>query len=279
MTHGSAYAGRVVTFATMHGKERLAREAFRDAVGATVVAPRGMDTDQFGTFAGDIPRTLGPRAAARAKARLGMQIGGTTLGLASEGSFSSGFAASVESREILLFIDDDRAMELVEGAITNSPLPGGRRIRSTDDALTFASAVGFPDQGVIVTGTVDNQTTAYKTLSQFAELERTVEALLRDESSVMILPDYRAHKAPSRAEVIRTLCQRMARRLSTSCPECEAPGFGQVDIERGLPCSHCASATQVIAADIQGCGVCVHRSRLARAQTRADPRWCDYCNP
>lgn len=50
------YPGSHITFATMHGKEHLARDAFYDVLGTTVTAPRGLDTDQFGTFAGDIPR-------------------------------------------------------------------------------------------------------------------------------------------------------------------------------------------------------------------------------
>lgn len=280
MTHPRTYyTGREITFATMHGKELLAREVFREILGATVTAPERLDTDQFGTFAGDIPRTLSPRAAARAKARLGMHIAGTTLGLASEGSFRSRFGPIVEHMEILLFIDDTLGLELIEGAINTSPLPGGHRVDSTNDALAFASTVGFPRQGVILQSTTSNQTTAFKNIADLPELEDTVDGLLRDESSLVILPDYRAHRAPSRAKTIRTLCKQMARRLFTGCPHCQTPGFGQIDVEHGMPCSTCESATQLIAADIHGCGRCDHRIRIPRKDTRADPRWCDYCNP
>jgi len=275
----SSYTGRSITFATMHGKEALAREPFLSVLGATVTAPHGLDTDQFGTFAGDIPRTLSPRVAARSKARLGMHIAGTTLGLASEGSFSSGFGPTVENMEILLFIDDDLGLELVEGSVGMSSLPGGRRVHSPEAALAFASAVGFPQQGVIVQGTIDNATTAYKNLARAEELEKTVRSLLVDQAHVVILPDYRAHKAPTRADTIRTLCNQMARRLATVCPECLAPGFGQVDVQRGVPCSLCGSATEVIAADIHGCARCDHRARVPRTHTAADPQWCNFCNP
>ena len=64
----SAYTGRTVTFATMDGKEFLARDAFPHILGATVTAPRALDTEQFGTFSREIARTLTPIAAARAKA-------------------------------------------------------------------------------------------------------------------------------------------------------------------------------------------------------------------
>ena len=93
------------------------------------------------------------------------------------------------------------------------------------------------------------------------------------------MPDYRAHQAPSRAETIRTLRVQMAHRLATACPHCSTPGFGRVDVEYGVPCALCGSATQVIAADIHGCGQCEHCKRVPRELTATDPRWCDNCNP
>ncbi|TFC03575.1 DUF6671 family protein [Cryobacterium mannosilyticum] len=275
----TVYTGRTITFATMHGKELLAHDAFQNTLGATVTAARGLDTDQFGTFAGDIARPLSPRDAARAKARLGMQIAGTGLGLASEGTFTFGFGLFVENIELLLFIDYTLGLEIVEGSVTTSPLAGGRRIASAREALTFASAIGFPGQGVILKSTQNNHTTAHKNITQLEVLGDTTEALLKQHNSVVILPDYRAHKAPSRATAIRALCEKMAQRLATECPHCWAPGFGHINVEHGLPCSLCGSATQTIAADIHGCGRCSYQTRNPRNQAHADPKWCDYCNP
>jgi hypothetical protein len=275
----TAYNGALITFATMHHKERLARAAFRNILGATVTAPSALDTDQFGTFAGEIPRTLSARAAARAKARLGMQLAATDLGLASEGSFSSAFGPLVENTEILLFIDDARGIELIEGQIGVSPLPGGRRIHGRAEALAYAEAVGFPRQGVIVQSTADGTMTAHKGLGAPEQLEATVDALLADSASVVIMPDYRAHKSPSRARTIAALCNRMARRLATACPQCATPGFGQIDVEHGVPCSLCGAPTQVIRADIHGCGRCEHRTRVSRGLVTADPQRRDACNP
>jgi hypothetical protein len=273
------YSGRTITFATMHGKEQLASEPFHTTLGANVIAPLGLDTDQWGTFAGDVPRTMQPHDAARTKVRQGMQLAGTTLGLASEGSFRTTFGAIVENMELLLFVDDDLGMELVEGTITTSPILGGRRIHSADEALDYARAVGFPGQGVIVQSTVDNQLAAHKNLSDFQHLEETVTALLGAQASVLMLPDYRAHRSPTRAQTIRQLCTQMARRLATECPECRAPGFGHVDVEHGVPCESCHTPTRLIAADIHGCAACTKRARIPRGQGRADPQWCDLCNP
>ncbi|TFC89598.1 hypothetical protein E3T28_00360 [Cryobacterium sinapicolor] len=275
----TAYSGRTITFATMHGKELLAQDTFQNTLGANVTAAAGLDTDQFGTFAGDIPRPLSPRDSARAKARLGMHLAGTTLGLASEGTFTSGFGLLVENTEILIFIDNTLGLEIVEGSVTTSPVAGGRRITNAREALTFASAIGFPDQGVILQSAQNDRTYAHKNITQLEVLGDTTEALLKQHHSVVILPDYRAHKAPSRAAAIRALCEKMAQRLATECPRCRAPGFGHTNVEHGLPCSSCGSATQVIAADIHGCGRCTHQTRTPRRHAHADPEWCDHCNP
>lgn len=277
----SAYAGERITFATIHGKEELAREPFRRVLGAHVSAPEHLDTDQFGTFSGEIARTLTPLAAARAKAQLGMQLDGTTLGLASEGSFSGGFGPVVEHAELLLFIDGQRAMELIETAVEASPIPGGRVVSTPPEALRYAAAAGFPRQGLIVQALTRDGPVVRKNLNTARALEDFVTLMLdqADPGTVRVEPDYRAHLAPSRAAVVRSLAERMAARLITLCSDCGAPGFGRVRVERGLRCSACNLPTNEIAADVLECGACASSVRMPRSATAADPRWCDYCNP
>ena len=274
------YAGAQIAFATMHGKEHLARPPFGDTLGADVVAPEGLDTDQFGTFSGEIPRNLSPGAAARVKARLGMTMAGTPYGLASEGSFSSGLGFLVEHHEVLIFIDDIRGLELVEGTITTSPLPPGKTITTVDAALTYATAIGYPEQGLVLQGGATGEV-IHKDLNTIEALSHATLQLLRHtpERSVIISPDYRAHRCSSRADVITSLAQKMARRLDTPCSRCFTPGFGQISIERGLLCSECGQPTHVIAADILGCGLCPHTVRAPRTNRVASPQWCDACNP
>ncbi|MBD2551580.1 hypothetical protein H6G65_18775, partial [Microcystis elabens FACHB-917] len=50
------YAGRRVSLATCHGKERVLARPFRSALGLTVVVARGFNTDRLGTFSGERPR-------------------------------------------------------------------------------------------------------------------------------------------------------------------------------------------------------------------------------
>jgi len=273
------YTGAVVAFATMHGKERLAREPFRDILGAEVVAVADLDTDQFGAFSGEIARTLSPRAAASAKARLGIQLAGTPYGLASEGSFNAGLGFVVEHHEVLLFVDESLGLELVEGSVAASPLPPGRTITLLDEGLGYAKSIGFPEQGVLLRAGESGQVVR-KNIETADALAGALDELLSTAGGpVTIAPDYRSHRCPSRASVIAELATLMARRLATLCPACQTPGFGRVDVERGLRCADCGQPTGVIAADIDGCGACSHTVRLSRPEQRASPQWCDFCNP
>lgn len=273
------YSGAQIAFATMHGKDVLARESFRDILGADVFATPNLDTDQFGTFAGDIPRTLGPHSAARAKVLLGMQIADTPYGLASEGSFPASFGSVVEHVEILMFIDATRSLELLESSVSISPVPGGQNIYSTTQGLNFAHTANFPTQGVILTGGMSGEL-IHKSLANVDSLTQALSELLStSEGPVTISPDYRAHRCPSRATVITSLSNSMARRLSTLCPACQTPGFGKVAVERGLKCADCGQATPVISADILGCGHCPHTQRQHRETRRVSAQWCNFCNP
>lgn len=125
-----AYAGAVIAMGTMHGKEHQVAPPFAAVLGAQVVAPPGIDTDQFGTFTGEVTRTAAPSAAATAKARQAMRAVGVPYGLASEASYDSWFAALAVHEEILVFVDDVRGFRIVESLCTPGA-PGPPRLGST----------------------------------------------------------------------------------------------------------------------------------------------------
>ncbi len=86
MATGSVYAGRRVCLTTLHGKERVLARPFFHGLGAELVVC-GCDTDQLGTFSGEIERAADPLSTCVRKAALGLEASGLRLGLASEGSF------------------------------------------------------------------------------------------------------------------------------------------------------------------------------------------------
>lgn len=277
------YHGEVIAFGTRHHKHRQVRDIFAQVLGADVVAPTDIDTDQFGTFTGDTPRTLDPIDAARAKAHLGMVVAATRCGLASEASYGPLPGVGVPGHEeILLFLDPDRGLEIVEGERCLLELPDPLPVTASHDLDRYLQQVGFPDQALIVRPHRGNTTESMvKGITNRADLTTaiTTAAARSDDGRARLEADLRAHHNPSRRVVLTRLGRRMAQRLATPCPACRCPGYGRTTTERGLPCAVCATPTELITADVHTCGHCPHHHRTPRSVATADPRWCPTCNP
>jgi hypothetical protein len=69
--------GRTIAIATMHGKEAVLAPPLRQRLDIECVLARGLDTDAYGTFVGEVARRGTALDAARAKARAAMQLCGT----------------------------------------------------------------------------------------------------------------------------------------------------------------------------------------------------------
>ena len=268
------YHGHTVALATQHGKARALAPPLARRLGL-IVAAVAIDTDQFGTFTGSCPRTGTAADAALAKARAGMAASGHQLGLASEGSFGPHpwlpFGAG--GVETLAFIDAPRGLELTLSAISRRTNFAQHEVTAGADIAPFLARIGFPahalvvkgpDGGVLATGVQD-----MATLSPLAWPGNRLET------------DMRAHLNPTRMAAIRSLAGRLAARLACRCPACACPGWGQIDVATGLPCSSCSQPTQGVLAIIDGCGVCDHRETRPRPDgvTAASPASCDWCNP
>ncbi|MHB1171823.1 MAG: DUF6671 family protein [Lacisediminihabitans sp.] len=279
----SAYTGRVIAFGTKHGKEQHVGPPFASVLGAHVLAPPGLDTDQFGTFSGEVPRTLTPLDAARAKARLAIEAAGTSFGMASEGSYGAlygGFGPSAHE-ELLLFTDVTRDIEVTEIVRRASTTHRRITVGNASELDDFLGQIRFPRQAVIVRSADGGNEHVYKGITAGDVLASAVAAV-RNQSSdgrVVVETDLRAHYNPDRQEVLAELGRRLAVRLTQHCQACDCPGFGKVDVLRGLPCSLCGAATNEIRADIHGCARCTAQTFRARPVLAADPQWCDLCNP
>lgn len=278
------YAGRTAVFATCHGKERQAQQPFRALLGTDVAGPAelgvALDTDRFGTFAGERPRTLAPRQAALAKARLALASTGLELALASEASY--GVLPGIGwpgHEELLTFVDAGRGLEITEVAV--SPVVPGRTWRVPGaDALPVDELVrcGWPEQAVIVRA--DGGPVVAKGVTEEPALRTAARTAARRSptATALVEPDLRAQHNPSRRAVLAELCERMARRLGTPCPDCGCPGWGRVATAPGLPCRWCGTPTDRVAVVTFGCGVCPARQEVP-GEDLADPAHCPRCNP
>lgn len=279
---GGAYRGARIAMGTMHCKEQQVAPAFAEVLGAQVFAPVGLDTDQFGTFTGEVTRTLTPQAAALAKARLAMRTADVPYAIASEGSYHTWYATLAIHEEILVFLDDTRGIEIIEGVNTPGTPGAAQLVDDASAAIAAAHCFGFPDQGAAIKANINGQVRVVgKGITDDATLIATVHAALAaaDTLQAWVEPDLRAHHNPSRRQVLTALARRLAQRLATACPACHCPGYGKVAVDTGLPCQACRCPTTLIAADIHGCAACEHRDRIARNAAAAEPRFCPQCNP
>ena len=284
-TPTAAYRGCTVVFGTHHGKESQVAKPFLDVLGAHVIAPPSLDTDQFGTFTGEIRRRLNPLEASRAKARLAIAETRHPWALASEASY--GVLPGIGwpgHEEILVFVDDTRGIEIVEGH-RSLGIPGTvLDVTSHSEIGEDLARAGWPAQAVIVRPALSSngeQTGITKGIVDSAALASAIAKAVHISSNgrAVIEPDLRAHHSPSRRAILCQLGLTMATRLARACPACESPGWGKTGVSAGLPCSACGLPTDQTRADIWSCVACLHEEPLLRQEETAEPRSCAHCNP
>jgi len=268
--------------ATKHGKESIFSPALAEI--GILVSVAEIDTDQFGTFAGEIERQGSPRETAERKARAGLESMGVSIGLASEGSFGPHPATSflLADTEVVVYVDTELDYSVFEVASSISAVPPAKVIIDSDDIDSLKITKAFPDQRAIVVAEepqTKTRTVLAKGIDNVAELRNTVEQALADQSHpVIVEPDLRAHYCPDRRKVISAAVDRLVKRLRVSCPDCNAVGFGPLRTIPGLRCGLCGLPTTSTAFDVMGCSRCGFETEVARTG-KADPTFCDRCNP
>lgn len=277
------YAGRSVALLTQHGKERVIAPVLEPALACRVQRVDGYDTDRLGSFTRDIPRAGSQLDAARRKARIGMTMAGTPLGLASEGSFGPDPMLGLIpwNVELLVFLDDEWGIEVVGHAQGRS---NHLHHLAADwaAAKVFARQAGFPDQHLVVRPDGANEPRHHKGIDTWDALESAFQWAQSQASGgqVFLETDLRAHANPARMERIRSAAADLVARMRSCCPSCGSPGFGLVERIAGLPCRDCGAPTRETRAEVHGCLRCAHRSTRERTDAlTASPARCDYCNP
>lgn len=270
---------------TKHGKQAQVALPLRVGLGARLAVAEGIDTDLLGTFTGEVPREGTPREVALRKARLGMAAG-WPHGLASEGSFGPDPIVPFVTvhHELLAFVDDERGIELCEQVATTDTNFAHMAVAGVSELDRFLERAGFPAHALIVRShRAAAQQPIRKGLQTRAELEEAIQAAARrsDDGLAHVETDMRANLNPTRARVIRGLAFKLVLRLRRHCPACDAPGWGRIDVEPGLPCGWCDMPTELTLHEVYGCAVCDHQERHRRPDglDAADPGQCARCNP
>lgn len=277
------WEGRQAVIGTMHSKEAVIGPHL-EKLGLLWEVPTQFDTDQFGTFTGEVKRAGTQREAARAKAHAATVVSGAPIGVASEGSFGPHPVIPFLSvgSELVLLIDREHDLEIIGMSTTTTPGIGRVAVESATEALEHAAAWGFPVQGVIVRGSEDGGP-FIKQCQTEAELATAVTDLLHHTQAhrVFLETDMRAHRHQSRMKEIAKATDDLITRCSSYCPACATPGFGMVRTLPGLPCAGCGQPSELVAVEVLGCVRCDYTETRPRSdgRTHADPGECSFCNP
>jgi len=140
---------RRAALGTMHGKEAAIAPPLATLGIALTVAP--IDTDRFGTFTAETPRTCRMEDAARAKALAAIEATGLPVGIASEGAYGPHpyLPFTPLGQELILWHDARTGQEIIERQIDPRPLYDQTEAATLEDAEPFLTRIRFPQTAVI----------------------------------------------------------------------------------------------------------------------------------
>jgi hypothetical protein len=277
--------GKIIALTTKHRKEDAIAQPFLEHLGARLIIAE-IDTDELGTFSGEIERKDSPLETAIKKARLGMESTTLPYGLASEGSFGPHpFIPFLPcDSELMVYIDDKLGFTLHETLISEETNYAHACIENEKQARDFLELAKFPSHGIIIRpNNCFDKNYIYKEIatdSDFLYAFNQSKAVSTD-GKVWLETDMRAHRNPTRMNVIHQLAKKLAKRLATLCPSCNAPGWGKIGSETSLKCEYCNQPTEMISHEIYGCVLCAHTDKSPRTDDLkvAPQMYCSWCNP
>ena len=276
----STFFGRSAALAGRHRKEEILGPLVAELGLDLLVA--GVDTDEFGTFAGEVPRVGSPIQVAERKARAAIAATGLEIGLASEGSFGPHpeLPFIQVDMEIVCLVDARYNRVIAEDSLGYNPPVGDVRVPGPDDLEAFLGSIDFGNQGVIVKPGDGSFGLVRKGITDPVTLDHAIHEVCRAsrDRAALIEPDLRSHMCPTRRVVIREAAAKLVARLGRSCPKCGSSGFGRHEEVPGLPCRMCESPTGATLLERTSCDACGH-VELELAEGFGDPGVCSFCNP
>lgn len=280
----SEYNGKKILLASMHQKELVIKPTFEEYLGCEIIVAKNFNTDQFGTFSGEISRELSAYETLKKKAITASNIFNYDYVISSEGSFGQhhqNFFTSCDT-EMLLFYDRIRGLYIADYEVSSDTNYAELEISSGDfnksDYLKWLGKVKFPSHGIIVKA---GSIVIKKGICNHYDLEQVISSEFRNYHNLKLETDMRAMMNPSRMNVIDTLTHKLARRVATTCKKCNTPGFGKLDVSGYLDCKLCSQQTKVPKFKALTCFKCDYFEIdiIDQDIKFADPLYCDYCNP
>lgn len=277
------FTKRILMIASKHKKEKVIAPILEKELNVKCIVTENFDTDELGTFTGEIERKDDPITTARNKCLLAMQITECDMAIASEGSFGSHptiyFVPADD--ELLLFIDKINKLEIIVREVSTETNFNGKEIKSEKELLAFANTALFPSHGLILRKRKDDYSEIKKGITDYETLIKAFHHFKKNNGSVFIETDMRALYNPSRMKVIEKAAQKLANKINAQCPACKTPGFGITETKQGLPCQMCNLPTRSTLSYFYTCEKCSfsREEKYPHKKTTEDPMYCDACNP
>lgn len=277
------FKGRKLVIATKHHKESVIAPIFEKEIGVITFVPSSFDTDQLGTFSGEIKRTEDAFATVAKKAKWALELTNETLVVANEGSFGPHphvFMANADF-EIVYFLDVKNNLEIIATELSLDTNFGAITATSWGEVKEFALRAQFPSHALLIRKEENNYEQVWKGITSWETLEQIFYEVKKDQDKVYLETDMRALYNPTRMKVIENATRKLISKIKKTCPSCDTPGFDIVQHKEGLPCKWCGSPTQGTLSVVYQCKKCqFSQEQLYPNDKRVeDPMYCDYCNP
>lgn len=271
-----------VAVATKHGKLEQIRPHFATLKDfELVLAP--IDTDEFGTFSGEIERQKSPRETVIDKAIAGAKAIGADFGIASEGTIGPHPQIPFinADQELMAFVSISRGIQIVEAYTSTEIVAHTQTITDETNLEESLSKFDLPQHSVNIVIEGEAHKEVIKGLSDRGEILGILEkARVNPANTVKVESDFRAMSSPSRQANISRCAELLAFRLSSKCPSCSEFGWGKIGYEYGLACESCESMNDRVAnAEKLGCLSCNHVELRSLGSSTLDPSRCEFCNP
>lgn len=272
---------RTCCIATQHQKELVITPILEKELFLHCYTPDQLNTDQFGTFSGEIERSLSPLNAARAKCDLAHQLTGCDLIVANEGSFGPHphlfFIPANE--ELMLLRDYKNNLSIWTSLLSTETNFNSLEISTSNQLDDFSKSIGFPEHGIILLSV--DRTRIKKDFKTLGEAQHALKELTKGPGRCIAETDMRAMNNPTRMKVIEALTHKLVNKIKSTCPSCNTPGFDVIRVNSGLPCMACKSETSSTLSVINGCVSCGYEELIQypNKKQEEDPMYCNYCNP
>ena len=277
----SIYKNRRILLASMHNKEQAIAPAFQQHLGCRL-SVEAFDTDQFGTFSGEIERVRSAYDTCVLKAKCAALEKKYALSVASEGSFgphpANPFLPS--AHEIMVFVDLEHDWVISEQYVTTCTNYQSVVIEATTDLTPLLRAMQFPSHAL----TLHLHPTSALLAKGITSEQQLHECMALGFSQVQQLrlgTDMRAMHNPTRMHTLAELAERLVRRILSACEVCHTPGFGMSGTCGFLPCELCGGPTDRYALEVWSCLQCEFKLEKPRRDgvLSTNATYCPQCNP